>query len=209
MSTPTCDGLFEVYNDDDLELLKVRRQRRNRENLLEPDHCNTLREDQTQVTPLRNLLCEGTVDHLRSKTLSQNGTNEDENTMSKLPPEDKIMADTIIDLTENDHVKLPSLHHVLLEADRTSDPEGNIDRPSYNEWARNDGFVAWWDNRSGKGMIINYRHCLEHKVALEDIKCSNYGALIPGSMVEYEYSDNGYCKGFSKFWVVSGCEYVL
>lgn len=209
MSTPTCDGAFDVYNDDDLELLEVRRQRRIRENLLEPNHSNTLREDQTQVTSSRNHLSGESVDHLRSNTLSQNDTNEDENATSKLPPEDEIMADNIIDLTENDHVKLPSLHQVLLEADRTPKPEGNIERPYYNEWAHNEGFVAWWDNRSGKGMIINYRCCLEHKVALEDIKCSNYGALVPGSMVEYEYSNDGYCKGLSKFWVVSGCEYVL
>lgn len=209
MSIPTGGSAFEVYNDDDLELLEVQRQRRAREIILESDHCNTLREDQTQVTPSQDHLSEQTVDHLPSKTLSKNGMTEVENTKSKLPPEDEIMEDNIIDLTGNDHVKLPSLRHILSEADRTPDPEGNIDRPCYNECAHNQGFVAWWDNRSGKGMIINYRHCLEHKVALDDIKFSNYGALIPGSMVEYEYSEDGYSKRFSKFWVVSGCEYVL
>lgn len=209
MSIPTCDYTFKVYNDDDVQPLEIRRQRRPRENLLESDHCNTLHEDQAQVTPLRTHLSEENVNHLRLKALSQKGTNEDENATSKLPPEDEIMADNIIDLTDNDHVNLPSLRHILREADPAPDPEGNIDRPCYNEWAHSEGFVAWWDNRSGKGMIINYRQCLEHKVALEDIKISNYGALIPGSMVEYEYSGDGYCKGLSKFWVVSGCEYVL
>ena len=127
----------------------------------------------------------------------------------KLHPEDGIMVDTIVDLTEESYIKLPPLHQLLPEADHTPEPEGNIDRPYYNEWTHFEGFVAWWDNRTGKGMIVNHRYGLEHKIELKDIKWSNYGALVPGSMVEYEYSDDGINKGFSKFWVVSGCEYVL
>ena len=204
MSIPNFNGAFEVYNDDDLELLEVRRKRKLREDILEPNHLNTLHENQTQVTPSRSHSSGGPVDHSRLETLPQ-----DENAMSKQPPEDEAMADNIIDLTESDLVKVPSLHEILPEADGIPEPEGNIDRPCYNEWAHCEGFVAWWDNRSGKGMIINYRNSLEHKIGLEDIKWSNYGALVPGSMIEYEYSDDGTSKGISKFWVVSGCEYIL
>ncbi len=120
------------------------------------------------------------------------------------------MADTVVDLSEHDCVQLPSLRQLLPEADYGFEPdEENIDRPNYDKWAHCEGFVAWWDNRTGRGMIINHRCGMEHKVELKDIKWSNYGALVAGSMVEYEYSDDGISKGFSKFWVVSGCEYVL
>ena len=187
----TFSDAFEVLDDDedDVELLEVRHKRRSRQRI-----------------------CQS-----RSKTLSQNNTNEETSAMSTLPLKDEIMMDDIVDLTEQDTVKLPPLRSILPEAyhtfdqalDQALEPEGNIDRPYYDEWDHNEGFVAWWDNRTGKGMIINHRCSLEHKIELKDIKWSNYGALIPGSMVEYEYSDDGIGNGFSKFWVVSGCEYVL
>ena len=180
----TLNGAFEVYDDDDddvVELLEVRHKRRSRERLGQS----------------------------RSKTPSQNNTSEDMSAMSKLPLENEIIMDDIIDLTEQDTVKLPPLRNLLPEAYHNPEPEGNIERPYYDECAHFEGFVAWWDNRTGKGMIINHRYGLEHKIELKDIKWSNYGALIPGSMVEYEYSEDGIGNGLSKFWVVSGCEYVL
>lgn len=119
------------------------------------------------------------------------------------------MTDITVEFTEEESIKLPSLRQPLPAGDHMSQQDENIDRPYYNEWFHCEGFVAWWDNRTGKGMIIDHRYSLEHKIELKDIKWSNYGALVPGSMVEYEYSDNGISKGFSRFWVVSGCEYVL
>lgn len=122
---------------------------------------------------------------------------------------DEIITNPMAELTENGFVKLPSLRQLLPKRDPTPEPEENIPRPYYNEYGHCDGFVAWWDNRTGKGMIIDHRYGVEHKIELKDIKWSNYGALVPGSMVEYEYSDHGLSKGVSKVWVVSGCEYVL
>ena len=177
------NGAFEVYDDDDdaVELLEVRHKQRSRE-----------RPGQSQ-----------------SRTLSQNNTNEEMSVTPKLPVENEIIMDDIVDLTEQAIVKLPPLRNLLSEAYHTLEPEGNIERPYYDKHAHFEGFVAWWDNRIGKGMIINHRYGLEHKIELKDIKWSNYGALIPGSMVEYEYSVDGIGNGLSKFWVVSGCEYVL
>ena len=179
------DGAIEVYDgddeNDDVELLEVRHKRGSREN----------------------------TGQSRSNTLSQNNTNKETSAMSELPLEDEIMVDDTVDLTKQDVIKLPPLRNLLSEAFHALEPEGNIDRPSYDEWAHFEGFVAWWDNRTGKGMIINYRRSWEHKVELKDIKWSNYGALMPGSMVEYEYSEDGIGNGLSKLWVLPGCEYVL
>ena len=113
------------------------------------------------------------------------------------------MTDTKTKLTGKGYIELPFLREY------TPEPQKNMDRPYYNDYFHREGFVAWWDNRTGKGMIVDYRNNLEHKIELKDIKWAKYGALVPGSMVEYEYSDEGINKGFSKFWVVSGCERVL
>lgn len=113
------------------------------------------------------------------------------------------------ELREKGVVRLPGLRPLMPKGGHKPEPEGNIDRPYFNEWVHHEGFVAWWDNRTGKGMIIDHHYGLEHKIDLKDIESSNYGALVPGSMVEYEYSGNGMGKGFNKFWVVCGCEYVL
>ena len=200
------NGALDIYDDDDdIELLEVRYKRRTRETFLKHKHFDTLLESEMQVTRPQNHLFMEPLSFGRLQPIPQDDTN----VTSKLSPEDEIMADTIIDLTEDAYVKLPSVHELLPEADHMPDPDGNIDRPYYNEWAHHEGFVAWWDNRTGKGMIVNHRYSLDHKIELKDIKYSNYGALVPGSMVEYEYFDNGINKGFSKFWVVSGCEYVL
>ena len=209
MSLTMSNGALEIYEDEDIELFEVRYKRRTRETFLKHNSFHMLPESEMQVTRSQNHLFMEPPDFCRLKPIPQDDTNEGTNATSRLSPEDEIMADTIIDLTEEDCVKLPSVHELLPEPDHMPDPDGNIGRPYYNEWAHREGFVAWWDNRTGKGMIVNHRYTLDHKIELKDIKDSNYGALIPGSMVEYEYSDNGINKGFSKFWVVSGCEYVL
>ena len=209
MSRPTFNGTFKVDDDNDIELLEVRHKRWTRETVSEPCHSIALPESQNQAAPLPDRLSGEPLDPTQPETLPLNDTHKNTNTTSKLPLDDEVMADNVMDLTQKDQVKLPSLHQLLPGLDRTVGAEENIDRPSYNRWAHCEGFVAWWDNRTGKGLIIDYRCGLEHKVELKDISSSNYGALIPGSMVEFEYSDDRFNKGFSKFWVVSGCEYVL
>ena len=207
---PRFNAAFEA-DDDDIELLEVRHKRRMSETFSEPCPFSTSPGSQNQaaVSPSHSL--REPIDPTHLKSLPPNNINEDTNATTKLHPDDEMMVDTIVDLTEDGYVTLPSPHQELSELDRTLEPEENIDRPYYNERTHCEGFVAWWDNRMGKGMILNYRHGLEHKVELKDIRQSNYGALIPGSMVEYEYFDDRFSssKGFSKFWVVSGCEYVL
>ena len=205
---PTFNGVVEV-DDDDIELLEVRHKRRTKENLPESHPFTTLPESRNQSAPSRNHSFEETLDLTHSKDLLRNDTKEETNVTSNLLFDDEVMSDTVDDLTEKDYVELPSLHHVFPEVDRTREPEGNIDRPYYNERDHCEGFVAWWDNKTGKGMIVNYRCSLEHKVEFKDIEISHYGALVPGSMVEYEYSDDEFGKRLSKLWVVSGCEYVL
>ena len=198
----------KVDDNDDIELLEVRHRQCSRETLSEPCHSIALPESQNPAAPPDH----SSRDSLHPtplEILPPNDTNENTNTKSKLPPDDEVMEDNVIDLTEKDQVELPSLHQISPGLDRIHEPEENIDRPHYNQWAHCEGFVAWWDNKTGKGLIVNYRCGLEHKIELKDITSSNYGALIPGSMVEYEYYDDGFNKGFSKFWVVSGCEYVL
>lgn len=203
----TFDGEFEVYDEDDIDLLKVRRTR---VNCLKPYQYYPPPETRTQATPSHKHLFEESLHHFRSKTLPTNSMNEETDATPKRSPVDDIMSYTMAELAEKGVVKLPSLHQFLPERDHTPEPEDeNIPRPYYNHWTHGEGFVAWWDNRTGKGMIVDHRYNLEHKIELKDIKWSNYGALVPGSMVEYEYSEEGYSKGFSKFWVVSGCEYVL
>ena len=209
MSIPTFNSTVKVDDDDDIELLEVRHKRWTRETVSEPCLSVALPESQNQAAPSPDRSSGESLDPTQLKTLPSNNTKENTNTTSKLSPDDEIMADNVIDLTEKDQVKLPSLHQLLPSPDRTPEPEENIDQPDYNRWAHCKGFVAWWDNRTGKGLIVNYRCGLEHKVELKDISSSNYGALIPGSMVEYEYSDERFNNRFSKFWVVSGCEYVL
>lgn len=206
---PTLNDGFEIYDHDNKELLEVRHQKRAKVKVLEPIEPNPPPESQTQATPPPKRIFQETLDLFRSKTLSKNNTNEETIATSKPSPEEDIMTDTMAQLNEKGYVRLPSLRQLLPEGDHAPEPEGNIDRPYYNEWIHCEGLVAWWDNRTGKGMIIDHRNHLEHKIELKDIKWSNYGALIPGSMVEYEYSDDGTNKGFSKFWVISGCEYVL
>ena len=209
MSLPTVNGAVKVDDDDDIELLEVRNQRWTRDTVSEPCHSIALPESQEQVAPPPDPSSSEPLDPTQLEILPPNDINESANTTPKLPPDDEVMADDVIDLTENDQVELPALRQILPAPDRTLKPEENIKRPYYNRWAHCEGFVAWWDNRTGKGLIVDYRCGLEHKVELKDITSSNYGALIPGSMVEYEYYDDRFNKGFSKFWVVSGCEYVL
>lgn len=202
-------GGFEIYDDDDVELLEVRDRKRARVNLQESDQSSSPPESHSQATASRKRIFRETLSRFQSKMLSEDSTNKEMIATSKPALEDEIMTDSTAQLTEKDFVQLPSLRQLLPKGGHTPEPEGNIDRPHYNEWLYCDGFVAWWDNRTGKGMIIDHRNHLEHKIELKDIKWSNYGALVPGSMVEYEYYDDGMSKGFSKFWVVSGCEYVL
>ena len=209
MSMPTFNGAVKVDDDDDMELLEVGHKRWTRETVSEPCHSIALPESQKEAAPSPDHSSREPLDPTQLEILPPNDTNKNTNTTSKLAPDDEVMADNLIDLTEEDQVELPSLHQILPGLDRTLEPEENIDRPYYNRWAHCEGFVAWWDNRTGKGLIVNYRCGLEHKVELKDISSSNYGALIPGSMVEYEYSDDRFNNGLSKFWVVSGCEYVL
>lgn len=206
---PTFNRDFEIYDDNDVELVEVRHKKRGRVNCLRPNQSNPPPEDQTQATPSRKRIFRETLNLFGSETFSQNNANEKTVATSKLASEDEIMTDTMAQLTEKGYVELPSLVQLPPEGDHVPEPEANIDRPDYNEWFHCEGFVAWWDNRTGKGMIVDHRNKLEHKIELKDIKWSNYGALVPGSMVEYEYSDDGTSKGLSKFWVVSGCEYVL
>ena len=206
---PTFNGAVKGDDDDDIELLEVRHKRWTRETVSEPCHSIALPESQNQAAPSLDHSSREPLDPTQLEILPPNDTNENTNPTSELPPDDEVMSDDVIDLTEKDQVELPSPHQISPWLDRTLEPEENIDRPYYNQWAHCEGFVAWWDNRIGKGLIINYRCGLEHKVELRDISSSNYGALIPGSMVEYEYSDDRFNKGISKFWVVSGCEYVL
>ena len=209
MSMPTFNGAVKVDDDDDIELLEVRNQQWTRDTVSEPCHSTALPESQEQAAPPPDRSSSELLDPTQLEILPPNDTNESTNTTPKLPPNDEVMADNVIDLTEKDQVELPSLPQILPRPDRTLKPEENIRRPYYNRWAHCEGFVAWWDNRTGKGLIVDYRCGLEHKVELKDITSSNYGALIPGSMVEYEYYDERFNKGFSKLWVVSGCEYVL
>ena len=206
---PRFNGGLDIYDYDDIELLEVRHKRGTRANCLEANQSNLPTESQTQATPPRKQLFREALHNFRSKTLYHNDTNKETTATSKLVPEDDIMTDTVTEVTEKGFVELPSLDQILPKRDHATEPEGNIDRPCYNKWVHHKGFVAWWDNRTGKGMIIDYRYHLEHKIELNDIKYSNYGALVPGSMVEYEYSDDGISKIISKFWVVSGCEHVL
>lgn len=209
---PTFNGGFEIFDDDDddnKELPEVRHRKRARVDFQEPNQSNPPPESQSQATTSHKRIFREALSRFLSKNLSEDCTNKEINTMSELVPEDEIMTDTTAQLTEKGFVQLPSLRQILPKADHSPEPEGNIDQPYYNEWVHRKGFVAWWDNRTGKGMIIDHRNSLEHKIELKDIKWSNYGALVPGSMVEYEYYDDGMSKGFSKFWVVSGCEYVL
>ena len=209
MSMPTFNGAVKVDDDDDIEMLEVRHKRWSGETISQPCRSIALPESQNQAAPSPDHSSGEALDPTQLEILPPNETNENTDTTSKLPPDDEVTADNVIDLTKKDQVELPSLHQVLPGLDRTSEPEANIDRPYYNQWAHCEGFVAWWDNKTGKGLIVDYRCGLGHKVELKDISSSNYGALIPGSMVEYEYYDDRFNKGFSKFWVVSGCEYVL
>ena len=203
------DDVFEMSDDDDVELLEDHNNRGTRENF-DPDHSNKTSESHTMATHSRKTQFRKNLDHFRAKTLSQRGTNEETRETSKPAPEDGVMTDAVIDHTETeDYIKLPSLRHIMPKPDYTPKPEENIDRPYFNDWAYHKGFVAYWDNRTGKGIIVNPRFGSEHKIELQDIRWSNYGALVPGSMVEYEYYEDGFSKSFSKFWVVSGCEYVL
>ena len=206
---PTFNGAVKVDDDDNIELLEVRDKRWVRETVSEPYHSIALAESQDQTTPSPDYSSREPLDPTQLEILASKDTNESTNTTSKLPPDDELMADDVVDLTKKDQVELPSLHQRLPGLDRTLEPQGNIERPYYNRWAHCEGFVAWWDNRTGKGLIVDYRCGLEYKVELNDISPSNYGALIPGSMVEYEYYDDRFNKGFRKFWVISGCEYVL
>ena len=209
MSMPTFNGAVKVDDTDDVELLEVRHKQRTQETVSEPCQSLAPPEDQDQTAPSPDHSSREPVDPTQLEILPPNDTNENTNTTSKLPPDDEVMADNVIDLTEKDQVELPSVDRLLPGLDRTLEPEENIDRPYYNWRTHCEGFVAWWDNRTGKGLIVDYRYGLEHKVDLNDISSSNYGALIPGSMVEYEWSGDRLNKGLSKFWVVSGCEYVL
>ena len=185
---PTLNGDLESCDDDDVELLEVRHKPGT------TDDFNPPATSQIQATRSPKGRYWESLHRLHPKILPKNNTNK---------------ADSIVEVTEEGYVELPSLHQLPLERGPTPEPETNIDRPYYNNWAHCKGVVAWWDNRTGKGMIVDHRCNLEHKIELKDIKYSNYGALVPGSMVEYEYFDHGMNKGFSKFWVVSGCDYVL
>lgn len=206
---PTSDSAIKVSNTNNKELLEVQDKRWTRETVSEPCNSIALPESQNQAAPSPDHSSSEPRDPTQLETPPPSDTNESTNTTPKLIDDDEIMADNVIDLTKEDEVELPSLRRILPGLDRTLELEENIDRPHYDPWAHREGFVAWWDNKTGKGLIVNYRYGLEHKVELRDISSSNYGALIPGSMVEYEYSDDRVNKGFSKFWVVSGCEYVL
>ena len=164
---PTFHGGFEIYDHDDIELFGVRHERRTSVRFLEPYQYILPPASQTQATPSHKLLEKEAFDRFRSKTLPKNTTNEETNATSKLAPEDEIMTDTTTELTENDFVKLPSLRQILPEGDYTREQDRNIDRPYYyNEWVHCHGFVAWWDNRTGKGMIVDHRNNLEHKIEL-------------------------------------------
>ena len=196
-------------NEDDIELLEARHRRRPRVDYSDSDPAEPRPESQTQATPSHKYIFEEVLNTSCPKKLSKNDTDEETNATSKLAPTDEIMTDTMTQPAEKNRLKLPPLRQILSASEHTSDSEGNIDRPDYDEYNWCEGFVAWWDDRTGKGMVIDYRHSLEHKIELRDIQLSNYGALVPGSMVEYEYYDNGSSRGISKIWVVSGCEYVL
>lgn len=200
---PTFNNGSETYDNEEIKLLEVQHKRKTRVNVLKPKRSNPSPEHQAQATQSRNHLFHEIIHRFRSEVLSKKNTNEATNATSKLALEDTIMTDTKTKLTEKGYIELPSLREYTPELQK------NIDRPYYNDYSHREGFVAWWDNRTGKGMIIDYRNNSEHKIELKDIKMSRYGALVPGSMVEYEYYDEGINKGFSKFWVVSGCEHVL
>lgn len=178
-------------------------------NVRKPHRSNPSPENRTHLTPSGNHLFHKILPRLRSEARSKDNPNEEIKAASKLAVEDNIMTDSTTRVTEEGFVNLPSLQELLPQYKYVPEPRENIDRPYYIDYLHCDGFVAWWDNKTGKGMILDYRYNLEHKIELKDIKSSNYGALVPGSMVEYEYFDEGFNKGFSKFWVVSGCEYVL
>ena len=199
---PTFNSGSETYDNEEIKLPEVQHQRKTRVNVPRPHRSNPSLEHQTQATQSRNHLFHEILHRFRSEVLSKKNTDEATNATSKLALEDTIMTDTKTKLTEKGYIELPSL------LEDTPEPQRIIDRPYYNDHFHREGFVAWWDNKTGKGMIIDYRNNSEHKIELKDID-KNYGALIPGSMVEYEYNDEGINKRFSNFWVVSGCEHVL
>lgn len=204
----TFNSGSETYDDEDIKLLEDRHKRKSA-NVLKRHRANPLPENQTHATPSGNLLFREILPRFHSETLPKNNPNEETNPTSKLALEDTVMTDTATKLTEEDSLILPSLRQLLPQYNYTPEPQENIARPYYTDYLHNEGFVAWWDNKTGKGMIVDYRYNLEYKVELKDIKPSNYGALVPGTMVEFEHFDEGINKGFHKFWVVSGCVHVL
>ena len=177
---PTFHGGLKIYDDDDIELLEVRHKRRTKVHFLEHHQSNLPIASQTPATQSHKQLYEEALDRFRSKPLPKNTPNEETNATSELASEDEIMTDTMDELTEKGFVKLPSLRQILPKGDNTREPDRNIDRPYYyNEWIYHEGFVAWWDNRTGKGMIIDHRNNLEHKIELSTYFRSPFSSLGP------------------------------
>lgn len=160
---PTFDGGFPIDDDGDIELFEVPHKRRTEVDSPKHNQSDLLPESQAQATPSHEHLFWG-LDKLPSKTPVKNHTDEETNTTTTLVCEDEIMTDTIAELTEKGFVKLPSLRQVLPRGVHAPEPEENIDRPYYNEYYHCEGFVAWWDNKTGKGMIIDHRNKFEHKI---------------------------------------------
>ena len=176
---PTFHGGSEIYDDDDTELLGVRHERKTtRVRFVEPYQYNLPPASQTQATPSHKQLEKEAFDRFRSENFSKSITNKGTNATSKLASEDEIMTDTMAELTEKDVVKLPSLRHILPEGDYTREQDRNIDRPYYyDKLVHREGFVAWWDNRTGKGMIIDHQNNLEHKIELSTYLRSSFFPL--------------------------------
>ena len=165
---PTFNSGSEIYDNEKIKLLDVQHKRKTRVNVLKPNRSNPSPQHQNQATQSRNHLFHEILHRFRSEVLSKKNTNEATNATSKLALEDTIMTDTKTKLTEN-NIELPSL------CEYTPELQKYINRPYYNDRFHREGFVAWWDNRTGKGMIIDHRNNLEHKIELKDIN-KNYGA---------------------------------
>lgn len=126
---------------------------------------------------------------------------------SDLDPEGRIKIGS---MAQNGPDRAPKPQHLRLllpKGNALATRRDNPLRPCYDgrNWSiQHNGIVAWWDNKTGKGLVIEDGNNVEHRICLDDISPWGYGALIPGTMVEYEYHG-----GFDKFWVQRGCEYVL
>lgn len=163
---PTYDGGSSIDDDNDVELLEARHKRRTRvDSPKDKDNqSDLLNESQTQAEPSQKHLFREALDKVPSKTLAKKYTDEGTNAAIKLDSEDVVMTDTIAELNEKGFVKLPSLRRLLPEKYYTPQLEENIARPFYNEYYHHEGFVAWWDNKTGKGMIVDHRNNIEHKI---------------------------------------------